>query len=170
IDDDGPQVRKFSLESEEVKTIIPGVANYRVSADGKKLLYRSGNDYGIADVKPDQKPDAGRLDMSGMTMRIDPVAEWNQIFLDGWRITRDWFYDDGMHGLDWQEIHDLYAPLVEHLAHRGDLDYILGEMGGELNAGHFYVNWGDMPPPERIDNGLLGAEITAGDSGYFRID
>jgi tricorn protease len=167
--DDGPQVRKFSIESEEVETILPGVGNFTVSAGGKKLLYRTDNNYGIVEVKKDQKSDAGRLDFSGMTMRIEPVAEWNQIFLDGWRITRDWFYDDGMHGLDWQEVHDLYAPLVPHIAHRGDLDYILGEMGGELNAGHFYVNWGDFPTPERVDNGLLGAEIVA-DSGYFKID
>ncbi|NIM00473.1 MAG: acetyl-CoA synthetase [Acidobacteria bacterium] len=169
VGDNGPEVRKFSIESEEVETIIPRVGNFSVSKDGKKLLYRSGNDYGIVDVKKDQKPDAGRLDLSGMTMRIDPTAEWRQIFLDGWRITRDWFYDEGMHGIDWQEIHDLYAPLVPHVAHRGDLDYILGEMGGELNAGHFYVNWGDFPRPERVDNGLLGAEIVA-DSGYFKID
>jgi tricorn protease len=169
VGDDGPEVRKFSLESEEVETILPGVGNYVVSADGKKLLYAAGGNYGIADVKPGQKPDAGRLDLSGMTMKIDPQAEWRQIFKDGWRITRDWFYDDGMHGLDWQAIHDLYAPLVPHIAHRGDLDYILGEMGGELNAGHFYVNWGDMPRADRTDNGLLGAEIVAHDSGYFEI-
>ncbi len=166
--DDGPEVRKFSIESEEVETILPGVGNFAVSKDGKKLLYSSGSNYGIVDVKKDQKPDAGRLELSGMTMRVDPVAEWRQIFLDGWRITRDWFYDEGMHGIDWREIHDLYAPLVPHIAHRGDLDYILGEMGGELNAGHFYVNWGDFPRPDRVDNGLLGAEIFA-DSGYFKI-
>ena len=167
--DDGPKIMKFSLESEEVATIFPGAANYSVSADGKKLLYNAGSDYGIIPVEADQKPGTGKLDLSGMTKRVEPPAEWRQIFLDGWRITRDWFYDDGMHGLDWQAIHDLYEPLVAHIAHRGDLDYILGEMGGELNAGHFYVNWGDMPQPERIDNGLLGAEIEAGKSGYFRI-
>lgn len=169
IGDDGPQIRKFSIESEKVETILAGVGNYVVSADGKKLLYSSGDKHGIVEVKADQKTDSGALDLSGMTMRIEPQAEWSQIFNDGWRITRDWFYDEGMHGLDWQAIHDLYAPLVSHIAHRGDLDYIFGEMGGELDAGHFYVNWGDMPGPERIDNGLLGATIVAGDSGYFEI-
>jgi len=167
--DDGPQLLKFSLESEEVETILPGVSDFAVSASGDKLLYAARGDFGIIDIKADQKPGAGKLDLSGMTMRVDPQAEWRQIFRDGWRITRDWFYDDGMHGLDWQGVHDLYAPLVPHVAHRGDLDYILGEMGGELNAGHFYVNWGDMPSPERVDNGLLGAEIVAGDNGYFKV-
>ena len=170
IGDDGSQVRMFSIESEEIETIIPDVDNYAVSADGKKLLYNSGNDFGIVSVEADQESGSGSLDLSGMTMRIEPMAEWQQIFREGWRISRDWFYDDGMHGLDWQGVHDLYAPLVPHVAHRGDLDYILGEMGGELSAGHFYVNWGDMPSPERVDNGLLGAEIVAGDSGYFKID
>ncbi|MCH7781100.1 MAG: adenylosuccinate synthetase, partial [Acidobacteria bacterium] len=170
IGDDGSQVRMFSIESEEIETIIPDVGNYAVSADGKKLLYNSGDDFGIVPVKADQESGSGSLDLSGMTMRIEPMAEWQQIFREGWRISRDWFYDDGMHGLDWQGVHDLYAPLVPHVAHRGDLDYILGEMGGELSAGHFYVNWGDMPSPERVDNGLLGAEIVAGKSGYFKID
>jgi tricorn protease len=159
----------FSLESEEIATIMPGVGNYTLSANGKKLLYSSRGDFGIASVKPDQKPDSGRLDLSGMTMRVDPPAEWRQIFRDAWRITRDWFYDEGMHGLDWKAMHDLYEPLVKHVNHRGDLDYILGELGGELNAGHFYVNWGDMPGVDRVNNGLLGADIVAHKSGYFQI-
>ena len=149
---------------------MPGVGNYSVSANGKKLLYSARGDFGIVGIKPDQKPGAGKLDLSGMMMKIDPPAEWRQIFRDGWRITRDWFYDDGMHGLDWQAMYDLYEPLVKHINHRGDLDYILGELGGELNAGHFYVNWGDMPSVERVNNGLLGAELSAHDSGYVKID
>jgi tricorn protease len=120
-------------------------------------------------VGKDKKSSEGRLDLGGLQMKIDPPAEWQQIFSDAWRILRDWFYDPGMHGVDWPAMRELYEPMVGHVAHRADLDYILGELGGELNAGHYYVNWGDMPRPDRVDNGLLGAEIEPHNSGYFKI-
>jgi tricorn protease len=163
------ELKMFSLEDEETKTVLKGIGNYEVSRDGEKLLYAQRGKYGIVDVKPGQEAGKDTLDTDGMKVRIDPRVEWKQIFEDGWRITRDWFYDPGMHGLDWPAMRELYAPLVEHVAHRADLDYILGELGGELNAGHFYVNWGDMPRPDRVDNGLLGADIVADPSGYFRV-
>jgi tricorn protease len=55
------------------------------------------------------------------------------------------------------------------VAHRADLDYVLGELGGELSAGHYYVDWGEVPRPERVENGLLGAEIVPHESGAFRV-
>jgi tricorn protease len=61
------------------------------------------------------------------------------MYVDGWRILRDWFWDPGHHGQDWEAIRERYAPLVEHVTHRADLDYIFGELAGELNAGHIYV-------------------------------
>lgn len=165
----GSELRAFSLESEEVETLLGGVQSYRLAAGGEKLLYRwGGNNFGIVAVKKGERGD-GRLALDGLTLKIDPRVEWKQIFGDFYRITRDWFYDPDLHGLDWKAIRELYEPLVDHVAHRGDLDYIMGEMGGELNAGHFYVNWGAMPQVPRRDGGLLGAEIEAHDSGYFRI-
>jgi tricorn protease len=75
-----------------------------------------------------------------------------------------------MHGVDWEKVRKNYEPLVPFVRHRADLTYIIGEMIGELSAGHTYVGGGDMPKKERIKTGLLGAVITkdAG-SGYFRI-
>jgi tricorn protease len=160
----------FEIESEKVEAVLTGIAGYRLSGDGGKLLYRQGDDYGIVAAAAGQTGGDPMLDLSRMETRIEPRAEWQQIFRDGWRLTRDWFYDPAMHGLDWKAMRQLYQPLVDELVHRADLDYILGELGGELNAGHFYVNWGDMPRPERRDNGLLGAEISAHESGFFRID
>jgi tricorn protease len=167
----GPEteLKLFSIESEKTETVLKGIGNYDVSRDGKKVLYRQGSTYGIVDAKPGQEAGKGKLKTDGMRLRIDPRVEWEQIFHDGWRIVRDWFYDPGMHGLDWEALKDLYAPLAEHVTHRTDLDYIFGELGGELSAGHFYVNWGDHPRPDRVDNGLLGAEIEADSSGYFRV-
>jgi tricorn protease len=160
----------FSLEKKKVEKVLRGLAAYELSHDGAKLLYNQGSDYGIVDAKVGPTVGEGKLDLGGLELKLDPRVEWRQIFADGYRITRDWFYDEGLHGIDWPAMRELYEPLVEHVAHRADLDYIFGEMGGELSAGHFYVNWGDMPRPERVASGLLGAEIVADESGYFRIE
>ena len=158
----------FDVEAEEEKTILEGIGDYTLAADGEKVLFRSGEDWGIANVKPDQDASEGGLDLGDLELRIDPPVEWRQMYTDGWRILRDWFYDPNMHGMDWQAIHDKYLPLVEHVAHRADLDYIFGEIAGEMNAGHIYVQSGDQPAVERRNGGLLGAEIEAAD-GVYRI-
>ena len=105
-----------------------------------------------------------------MTMKLDPKAEWAQMYNDAWRILRDWFYDPNMHGVDWNAIRDKYGALVPHVANRADLNFLLTEMGSELMAGHVYAERGDDPPRvTRVDGGLLGAEIVPDASGYFRI-
>lgn len=159
---------KFDMEERKENEIMKGIRNYTLTADGKKFMYLKGQDYGIAPLKPKQKPNTGKLDLSKMKMKIDPVVEWRQIYTDGWRIMRDWFYDPNMHGVDWKGMHDKYLPLVEHVAHRTDLDYIFGELIGELNSGHTYVNSGDAITAERVPIGLLGCEFSA-DEDFYKI-
>jgi tricorn protease len=162
------ELKKYSLEDRESKTVLEGVNGYQVAAGGKKFLYRSGTDYGIADLAPGQKAGEGKLDLAGMEMKIDPLIEWSQIYYDAWRIMRDWFYDPGMHRVDWERMRDKYSVLLPHLAHRADLDYIIGELIGELNAGHTYVFSGDEPSLERVPVGVLGCELET-DGEYYRI-
>ena len=166
--DSGTSIEMFDVESEKVETVLDGAFGFGLSANGEKLVWAAGGSWGVVDASAGQSK-GDTLNFSGVRAKLDPRAEWRQIFVDAWRITRDWFYDEGLHGLDWAAMRALYEPLVEHVAHRADLDYILGELGGELNAGHFYVNWGDFPRPERVNNGLLGADIVADPSGTFRI-
>jgi len=170
----GTKLQLFDLDAKEEKTILDGVAAYQLAAGGEKVGYVAfgpgGQTYGIAPIQPDQKVDATKLDLSGMEMRIDPRAEWHQEYVDAWRILRDWFYSAGMNGVDWQAKREQYEPLVDHLAHRSDLDYILGELGGELSAGHVYVQPNDDWQVERHENALLGADLAADPSGYFRVE
>lgn len=156
----------FDLESEEIKTILKDIDNYQLAAGGEKVLFRKKKNTGIAKAEPDQDASKDHLDLSAMQLRIEPALEWQQMYDDQWRIVRDWFYEPNMHGNDWPAIRDKYAPLVPHVAQRADLDYIFGEMAGELNAGHNYVNAGDSARVERLDGGLLGAEIMPADGSY----
>jgi tricorn protease len=166
----GNELRYYDLEKREAQKVLDGVTGYVVSANGKKLLWQQRDKFGIADAKPEVDAGKTALKLDGMEMLVDPRVEWQQMYVDGWRILRDWFWDPGHHGQDWEAIRDRYAPLVDHVAHRADLDYIFGELGGELNAGHIYVNSSPgTPGAERKAGGLLGAHIEAHESGYYRI-
>jgi tricorn protease len=155
------EIRLFDLKSKKDELVISGVRPIALSADNKKLLYSSRGKYGIIDIKPKQKPGTGTLDTDNIVMKIDPVKEWQQIYDEGWRIYRDWFYVRNMHGVDWKKMKKKYAQLLPYLSHRADLDYIFGELVGELNVGHTYVNWGDFEGVDRVDTGLLGADLVA---------
>lgn len=163
-------LRKFSIEDKKDEEVMDKVGQAILSADGKMMIYRSGKDFGIAKLAAGQKSGAGKLNLDDLVMKIDPKKEWDQIYTDGWRIFRDYFYVNNVHGVDWKGIRARYTPLVQHVSHRADLDYILGEIVSETNTGHTYVDWGDFEKVKRVDTGLLGAELKADQaSGKYRI-
>lgn len=155
------ELHKFTLEDKKEAVIIKGINGGALSADGKKLLYRSEAGFGVIDLSPNQKPGDGALNLAELEVKVEPLKEWAQIFNDGWRIYRDWFYMPNMHGVDWRRMKDKYGALVPYVSHRADLDYIFGELVGELNVGHAYVDWGTFARPKRVEGGLLGVDFKA---------
>ncbi len=152
------------------ETELGNVNSYRISNDGKKMLAVQQGQYAIIDLPTSPISIQERLDLSDMKVDLDRHAEWRQIFHESWRQMRDFMYTPNMHGMDWEAIRDQYEPLLDHVNHRADLTYVIGEMIGELNVGHAYVGGGDMPRPERIKLGLLGAQVEKDhDTGYFEI-
>jgi tricorn protease len=101
-------------------------------------------------------------------MKLDRLAEWEQMFEEAWRYERDYFYDPNMHGRDWNKVYKRYAPLVPFIKHREDLNYILDQVNGELSVGHSFVRGGDFPDLERSKVGLLGADLLYANN-YWRI-
>ena len=162
-------LRFYNIEDRKEETILEGVQAYELSADGQKVLARAGNAYTIVAAKPGQKAADGTLNLDRMETKIDPRVEWAQEFTDAWRIMRDWFYDPNMHGVNWPAIRARYGELVPYISHRTDLDYILGEIAGEVNSGHVYVETTDDWKVKRVEHGLLGADIVSDPSGYFRV-
>jgi tricorn protease len=159
----------FDLEKLK-ETELAEIDGYEISADNKKILVSQGGSYAIADL-PASRTDFGeRLNLSDMKVNVDRAAEWTQIYNASWRQMRDFFYDPNMHGVNWEKMRKNYEPLIPFVRHRADLTYVIGEMIGELSAGHTYVGGGEMPRKERIQTGLLGAVIEKdAASGYFRI-
>jgi len=147
----------FDMEKREDYTFLDEVDGYDLSPDGAKMLYSKGRTYEIIDASGEKaKTGDNVLDLSHMEARVDPKAQWHQIFEECWRLERDFFYDSLMHGVDWKKMHDRYAPLVDYVAHRYDLTYVIGEMIGELACSHTYVGGGEMPHPSGDKVGLLG--------------
>jgi tricorn protease len=166
---DGGELRFIGLAADDTVKPVTQVTGYSMAPDGGKLLLRRGPKFAIVDAKPGADFDAGAMNLGRMELRVDPKREWRQEFVDAWRILRDWFYDPGMHGNDWNAIRAKYEALLPHVASRADLDFLLQEVAGEANAGHVYVDRGDEPRVERKAGGLLGAELADDPSGYVRI-
>ena len=149
----------YDLKEREEKTVIDGIGNYEVSADGKKVLYESGSTYGIIDIGENKKVGDGKIASGDLKAWINPQEEWRQIFTEAWRIERDYFYDPGMHGVDWNAMKGRYASLLPYIVDREDLNYVIGEMIAELNCSHTYVRGGDLEQPQRLSVGLLGCDF-----------
>ncbi len=159
----------FDLDK-QTETQLGAGAGYEISADGKKTLVSAAGRYAIIDTPTAKFELRDYLDLGDLKVTVDRRAEWVQIYNESWRQMRDFFFAPNMHGVDWPAMRAKYAPLVEHVNHRADLTYVIGELIGELNAGHTYVGGGDLPQPTRIPMGLLGARLERdAASKFFRV-
>jgi len=166
---DQPTLCLFDMKDKK-ETELGDYGNYEIAADHKKMVLEKGDKYAVIDLPKSKITVKDYVDLSNMKIMVDLQAEWNQIFNESWRQMKYFFYAPNMHGLDWDVIRAKYAPLVPYVNNRNDLNYIIGEMVGELSVGHAYVSAGDKPKPQRIKLGLLGAIITRDQSGYYHID
>src|SRR5205085_10336657 len=148
-----PQFQVFALGTKKEPSL--GTVNgYEISADGKKMLISKDGKYAITDLPKAGPVTVGEaLDLSGLEVQLDRRAEWKQMYHECWRQMRDFFYDPGLHGVDWPSVRRKYEPLVEHVAHRADLTYVIGEMIAELGAGHAYIGGRELRTPRRVPQG-----------------
>ncbi len=163
-----PAIKIFDLEDDESKekTVIEEARGFAISSDGKKLLVSKGPKTAIVGAKADQKM-KDTIDLNAMKGRTNPKEEWEQMFHEAWRVQRDYFYDPGMHGLDWQAVHDRYQPMVADCSSREDFDFVIGEMISELNVGHAYVRGGgDREDQPKVSIGMLGADFVLENGAY----
>jgi len=143
---------------------------FEISADNSRMLIGEQNKYAVIDL-----PRVGKIevkdwiDLSNMKVMVDLKAEWAQIYHESWRQMKYFLYAPNMQGVNWENIQKKYEPLLPYVNNRNDLNYIIGEMIGEISIGHSYVGGGDKPAPVRIKMGLLGAKIVRDESGYYKI-
>jgi tricorn protease len=147
------------------ETVVDDVRNYEISLDRKKMLVRKQEDFyifdsdakaaGLGDPKALAK---AKIDLSRWTFATNPRAEFHELFLDAWRLERDYFYDRNMNGVDWKQMRERYLPLVDRVADRDDLNDVIAQMVSELSALHIFVFGGDSrKPADQVDLAALGA-------------
>jgi tricorn protease len=165
-----PQFRVYSIADRKETTLSENMAGYALSQDGSKLLVREGGSFSLMDAKPTGA--AGKKAVSTANMHVDrvPAQEWAQIFNEVWRRYRDFFYVENMHGYDWAALREQYRPLLAHVGHRSDLNYVIAEMIGELTVQHAYIAGGDWTQPPRAGVALPGARFNLEPAtGRYRI-
>ncbi len=167
---EGTSVAKFFDLKEKKETELGERISLTLTPGGNKMLIRQGGKYGIIPVPSGKVEFKKTINTGDMQVMVDLKKEWENIFNESWRQMRDFFYDPGMHGVDWNAMYDKYSVLIPYVNNRSDLTYIIGEMMAELSTGHTYVMNGERPMPERIQTGLLGAQLSRDASGFARID
>lgn len=161
----------YDLAAMKEEQLLTGVDSFSVSRDRATLLYRSRKRLRVlkAGEKPnDQKStgllkDGGRasgwINLERISVAVDPPAEWRQMLREAWRLQRDYFWDEGMTGVDWPHVYERYEPLLARIACRSELSDLMWEMQGELGTSHAYEMGGDYRQAPRVSQGKLGADL-----------
>ena len=168
---DRPTLLKiYSLKDRKETTLVEDIRGYSLSEDGSKVLVAQGPNFSLYDATPQGDKTKKPVSTAGLAADRVPAEEWNEIFNEVWRRYRDWFYVPNMHGYDWEALREQYRPLLQYVAHRSDLNYVIGEMIAELTVQHAYVEGGDFQIPPRPRVALPGARFEADrEAGRFRI-
>jgi tricorn protease len=182
----GLTVHRYDIKTRKSDVPLSGVNNFQMSWGGEKALYRQGDDWMIAALKPmaaaagggappapagPPSPGKDALKTSGIEVRVDPLQEWRQMYREAWRVERDWFYDRNHHGLDLKAAEKKYEPYLRNVASRDDLTYLFQEMLGNITVSHMGTGGGDTPEVKRVQTGLLGAdyEVAGGRYRFSRV-
>src|SRR4029077_3172509 len=117
----------YDVTKREDKVLLESIDAYDLDKEGKKLIYKAGPVYGVIESAPGKKVGEGKLELGGLQVQVDPREEWKQIFHEARRIERDFYWDPNMTGHNWKQIGDRYEALLPWVAHRSDLNYLIGE-------------------------------------------
>jgi tricorn protease len=166
-------LHEFAMRQRKDQTVVQDLSAFALSADGKKVMYELKGAYFVADAAagPAASKSRKQLDLSHMRIRVLPTREWAEMFNNAWRLERDLFVNKQMNGVDWNAVHASYAKLLPLVGSRGDLNYLIGEMIGELGNSHTYVGGGDdIAPQRRVPTAFLGADFSLdAASGRYRL-
>jgi tricorn protease len=161
-------IHLYDLSTRKDEEFLPGAEGFILTADKKKMLVYARNSVSIIPAVGKPQPGKGRLNMDAIEVRVEPQAEWRQMFNEAWRINRDYFYDPGMHGADWTAMKAKYQGFLADVPGRSDLNRLIQWMCSELSVGHHRVMGGDFPnQPKRVPGGLLGADFAV-ENGRYR--
>lgn len=148
----------YNFADRKEKIVIRDISGFKISSDGSQIIYSKDNKSGIIASTSESSEGQG-LDLSDMRMQIDPVKEWKAVFNEAWRMERDFYYEPNMHGIDWPAMREKYSKMIDRATCRQDVQFIIGELIGELNTSHTYV-YGAVGKrqAETVNTGMLGVD------------
>src|SRR6185295_13545035 len=166
-----PSLRIYAIKERKETTLVDDMRGWVLSDDGSKVLVAGpGGSWAMYDATPVGERTKKPVSTAGLAVDRVPAEEWEQIFNEAWRRYRDFFYVPNMHGYDWEALREQYKPLLKYVAHRSDLNFVIGEMISELTVQHAYVEGGDFQTPPRPRVGLPGARFELDEkAGRFKI-
>jgi tricorn protease len=176
--DSPTKLKALKIDNEEIKveTILDDISAYEFTADRKKIMIRKENSFYVTDVDEEELEisdlEDDKVDLRGWSFSLDVREDLKQLYIDAWRLERDYFWDPNMHGVDWDAMRDKYLPLVGRVSTRRELSDLIGELVGELSALHVSVRGGDLRKgPDQVPVATLGARLVRDESaGGYRID
>ena len=161
-------LQHYSLTKRKEEMAVEKVNDFELSRDGKRVLLKMADTWSITDVGEKIDPSKHKLAVDKIEVKIDPVAEWKEIFDEAWRINRDYFYDPHMHGNDWKAVRAKYEVFLPDVSVRQDLTRVMEWMFSELSVGHHRMSGGDsLANVDSVPGGLLGADFKV-ENGRYR--
>ncbi|MFG3291610.1 S41 family peptidase [Streptomyces sp. NPDC048179] len=165
-----PTLEYFNISKAKKSELVDHLDWFTVSGDGSRLVVV---DEGELRAVPSTESGDGDttvwIDLRRILHEVDPPAEWRQAYAEAGRLIRDYFWDPGMCGIDWDGVLDQYRPLVERVASPDEFADLLREVLGELGTSHAYVTparRNEGPPHYQRLQGLLGANLVHRDGGW----
>jgi tricorn protease len=180
----GATLSKFDLKTRKTDKLADGVGSFDLSANGEKMLLRMGGGGGrggrgpagagaaagpqfvIVSATAPVKPGDGALKLADVEVKVDPPAEWKQMYHEVWRIERSYFYDPGLHGVNVADAEKEYEKYLDSLGSRTDLNYIIHDMISDMSVGHLRGGGGNIPTGKAVPGGLLGADYEIANGRY----
>lgn len=167
------RLERFDFATLQPETILEKVDRFVVNANGSALVVQDGKK--LRALAADRKPEknggdapsrkSGWIDLDRVRVSVSPRSEWRQMLREVWRMQRDHFWTADMSGVEWNAIHDRYAPLLDRVSTRGELSDLIWELHGELGTSHAYEMGGDHRKPPQLTLGHLGAELALAADG-----
>ncbi len=163
------QTLEITNKQPKPEAFMEDIRSYELTYDRKKVFVRKAADFYVVDAGAKAPTDLSKskVDLGNWQVRFDPRDEWREMFVDAWRLHRDWFYDQNMHGVDWKAMRARYEPLVERVTDREELSDLISQMIGELSTLHASVRGGDIRAGrDTVQVASLGATCEKTTNGF----
>ncbi len=166
-DDQGPALFSVGIDGQDRQRLAAGAfAGLTPTADRRRVFFTENNELWHMEMTGQRR--RTRVPFT-VNVRVDQRQEWAQILDESWRVMKYRFYDEKMHGKDWNAIKAKYEPLLKYVGANEDVYDLANEMIGELNASHTGVSGPDSDPqPSEYQTRYLGLEL-APEGGRYKV-